>query len=210
MGLCLLGNRKLILWQFQDNVAASSSRIHQVKYERGITSSVEQEWVLLFVKQKYSDVSITQFWFYKVWTFHYFSKGTRILPWSFRILQDKGVRIDVRERNDRDWRRRVTVWTIQEPFQSSAAPLQLPHNLQNPIFEAVPKGHMCSHFYPHPECFPLLLFKVQISKVPTHKNSKAKAPLCAEKEPLARKRVKWEEVHDDGRFPKKLQQIRSK
>ena len=179
MGLCLPGNGKLILWQFQDNVAASSSRIHQVKYGRGITSSVEQEWVLLFVKQKCSDVSVIQLWFYKVWTFHYFSKGTRILPWSFRILQDKGVRIDVREMDDRDWGRRVTVWTIQEPFQSSATPLQLTHNLQNPIFEAVPKGHICPHFYPHPECFPLLLFKVQISKSFPHTQIPRPKLLCA-------------------------------
>lgn len=47
-------------WQSQDTLAASTAKIHQVKSGRMITSSVEQEWVLLFVKQKYSEVSITQ------------------------------------------------------------------------------------------------------------------------------------------------------
>lgn len=134
---------------------------------------------LLFAKQKYSDVSITQLWFYKVWTFHYFSKGTRILPWSFRILQDKGVRIDVRERDDRDWEEKMPVWTIR-PFQSSAAPLQLPHNLQNPIFEAVPKGHMCPHFILTQNVFPCSCSRSKSPKGShTQEFQRPKPTLCA-------------------------------
>lgn len=58
-----------------------------------------QEWLLLFVKQECGDSHYPTVSNFAGSTLHCFPKGTRILPWAFRILQDEGVGIEVQERD---------------------------------------------------------------------------------------------------------------
>lgn len=155
---------------------------------------MEQEWVL-FVKQKYSDISITQLpVILQGLNFHYFPKGTGILPWDFRILQDDDLGAEY-------WKRDVERWkeegqglgrksdSVENPraHAISSKPLKLPQVFKTPSSRrttSAPFGSSPRVYFPCPRSGP------NSQHVPTDTNSMVKAPLCTEKRWVIRQEVK--------------------